>query len=243
MLNYPELQKSGLVLYDIAAFYLPLYGRTWEDFFDFFAPLALVEGLIYQVEIAIDQHEPFDWVAQEAKIRDFLQSHDLWSAPIQRYLSEVGQYFAIVKRVEGSQQTVDVSTSYLLPPTDIINAAELRPSDIRLLHAMIVRLLNEPHDEELFTLLWPLENLLDLKANLTEYQADAITGHYNTYNLAVKLYGDKAAEFIQTQQTRYHTMLQTLELTASANNLSRYRVMCQRHEEAYPAVPIPDSIK
>lgn len=239
MLNYPELQKSRLVLYDMAAFYLPLYGRSWEDFFDFFALFIVVEGLIYQVEIAIDQQEPFDWVAQEAKITAFLQSHDLWSAPISRYLAEVGEYFAIVKRVNSSQQTVDASTSYLLPSTDIIKAAELRPSDIRLLHAMIVRLLNEPHDEELFRLLWPLENLLDLKANLTEYKDDAATGHYNTYNLAVKLYGDKAIEFIQAQQTRYQTMLQTLELTAAADNLRRYRAMCQGHEEAYPSVPIP----
>lgn len=231
MLNYPELQKSSLVLYDMAAFYLPLYGRDWEDFFDFFAPLTVVEGLVYQVEIAIDNGQPWDWATQEAKIVAFLQTQNLWLPIMQRYLTELGDYFALVQQL---------TVSAVATPTDLARVTELRPSDIRLLHVMVARLLDEPHDEELFTLLWPLENLLDLKANLTEYQIDAATGHYNTYNMALKLYGaDQAYQLIKSQQTDYQAMLQNLEKTASPRNLTRYQTFSQRHEAAYPSVPIP----
>ena len=60
-------------------------------------------------------------------------------------------------------------------------------ADIRLLHAILLQLMGQPHDEVLFDLLWPLEVLLDLKANLTEYADDLVTGHYNTYQMFVKL--------------------------------------------------------
>lgn len=242
MINYQELQKSGLVLYDIAALYLPLYDRPWKDFFQVFAPLAVVEGLIYQVEIAIDNGHPISWAVQEAQIVAFLQAQQLMSPQAQNYLDEVGQYFALVQQLKDltSFQKLSGFTPAPQLETNLVRVVELRPSDMRLLHTLAIQLLDQPYDEELFALLCPLENLLELKANLTEYETDVATGHYNSYDMVVKLYGEKSINFVETEQARYHAMLQALEATATAANRHRYHAMRQRYEEAYSTlVPIP----
>ena len=230
---YPEMQKSSLVLYDMAAFYLPLYGRTWEGFFTFYPVLALVEGLIYQVEIALERGEVIQWEEQKNRVLSFLHEHRLVDSTVENYLIGIGYYFASVRYLMNQ----DVPSH-----EEIVKTAELRPSDIRLLHTLLAKLMDQPLDGELFALLWPLENLLDLKANMTEYADDVATGHYNTYRMFAKRYGHEALFFLKTEQSRYQDMFDERYQIASGENQARLQCFMREHERAYPSVPIPDQI-
>jgi hypothetical protein len=230
---YPEMQKSSLVLYDMAAFYLPLYGRAWEDFFTFYPVLALVEGLIYQVEISLEMGEVIQWEEQKNRIMSFLHEHRLVDSDVEYYLVGIGNYFESVRYLMNQD---------VFSHEDIVNTAELRPSDIRLLHTLLTKLMGQPLDGELFVLLWPLENLLDLKANVTEYADDVATGHYNSYQMFVKRYGNEAPCYLKTEQSRYQDMFDKRYKIASGENRARLQCFMREHERAYPSVPIPDPV-
>lgn len=233
---YPEMQKSILVLFDMAAFYLPLHDQDWKDFFTYYPILGMVEGLIYQVEVAMEASESADttrpnlWTSREPLISAFLAEHELDQPTILHYLAEVGDYFQMAHHLLTTKQPTHA---------DIIRAAETRPSDIRLLHAILLHLMGQPHDEALFDLLSPLEVLLDLKANLTEYADDLVTGHYNTYQMFVKLYGEQAPHYIEIEQQRYEMRLQQRLASASERDQARLQQFMAQHEADYPSVPIP----
>ncbi len=235
-IRYPEMQKSILVLYDMVAFYLPLHDQGWKEFFTYYPILGMVEGLIYQVEVAMEASEtPFAsrpnlWPSKERQIIAFLTEHQLNQPVILRYLAEVGDYFQIAHHLLTTKQPTHA---------DIIRAAETRPADIRLLHAILLHLMGQPHDETLFDLLSPLEVLLDLKANLTEYADDLITGHYNTYQMFVRLYGKQAPHYIEIEQQRYEMSLQQKLAGASIENQRRLQQFMAQHEADYPSVSIP----
>jgi len=236
---YPEMQKSILVLFDMAAFYLPLHDQDWKEFFTYYPILGMVEGLIYQVEVAMeasgtaDATRPNLWPSREPLITAFLVEHQLDQPVILHYLAEVGDYFQIVHHLLTTNQPTHA---------DIIRAAETRPSDIRLLHAILLQLMGQPHDEALFDLLWPLEVLLDLKANLTEYADDLVTGHYNTYQMFVKLYGEQAPHYIEIEQQRYEMSLREKFAGASIENQRRLPQFMNQHEADYPSVSIPKPV-
>lgn len=233
-ISFPEMNKSSLVLFDMAAFYLPLYGYDWKQFFPHYGVLGLVEGLIYQAEIALEESpSTLIWQTQHQQILDFLQARRLDNEQVRFYLEEIGHYFA---------QVDDIRNGGACDQAKVMQTAELRPSDIRLLHAILVQSLHQPHDESLFDLLWPLEVLLDIKANLTEYADDLQSGHYNIYHQLVKLQGDKATEYMQQELERYQIMLQTRLITASSENQTLLQRMIDQHEQIYPSVPIPTPI-
>lgn len=236
---FPEMQKSILVLFDMAAFYLPLHAQNWKDFFSYYPILGMVEGLIYQVEVAMEAPDvhtgvgtkgPNLWPEKEPVIRAFLAEHQLDQPAILRYLTEVGDYFQIAHHLLTTDQP---------DHADVIRAAETRPTDIRLLHAILLQLMGQPHDEALFDLLWSLEVLLDLKANLTEYTDDLITGHYNTYQKFVLLYGEEAPHYMAIEQQRYQRCLQEKLAGASKEDQTRLQQFMAQHEEEYPSVAIP----
>lgn len=225
-IGYPEMAKSSLVLFDMAAFYLPLYGCTWKEFFPHYGVLGLVEGLIYQTEIALESETPrLIWSEQQAQIESFLRGQGLDSPPACRHLAEIGEYFGLVHQM--MQGPVDQAS--------IRRGMEVRPADIRLLHTLLAQMLGQTHDAELFDLLWPLEVLLDIKANLSEYAQDMQSGHYNTCLQLVRLAGPDASRLIQNEQQRYQALLQQRLTGARPSNQRRIAEMMRQHEEEYPS--------
>ena len=231
---YPELDQSSLVLFDMAAFYLPLQDRDWPDYFPCQALLATVEALIYQVEIAIDQDRPWNWPDQAARIRAFLADHGELNASIEPqindHLEDIGRYFTQVARLR-TQSDADVAS--------ILTTAELRPSDIRLLHCLLLQRLGRPYEPELFDALVPLEVLVDLKANLSEYEVDVVGNYHNTYHALVRAVGAEAprlmAEHLATWQAEYAHRL----AKAPFELRRRIEAFAERHEHVYPSVAIP----
>jgi len=233
---YPEMQKSTLVLFDMATFYLPLHGQNGKKIFTYYPILGMVEGLIYQVEMAMEVSEntevtrPNIWSTKEPIITEFLSEHQLDHPAILHYLTEVGHYFQTVHQLLSTKRPHH---------TNIIRAAEKRPADIRLLHAILLQLMGQPHNETLFDLLWSLEVLLDLKANFTEYADDLVTGHYNSYQMFVKLYGEQAPHYIKIEQQRYKMSLQQKLTNASKVQQLQLQQFMNQHEVDYPSVLIP----
>lgn len=232
-ISYPEMQKSSLVLFDMAAFYLPLYGHTWESFFPHYGVLGMVEGLIYQAELALEGDVPrLIWPGQQAQILGFLQTHGLDSQPARRQLDEVGEYFGLVYQLMQG------------PPdhTAITRTMELRPADIRLLHTILAQRLGQPYNEPLFDLLWPLEVLMDIKANLSEYADDLATGHYNTYQMLVELHREEAGQVMVAEQQRWQKVIQDRMEQVPIRLGQRIQAFMDRHEQSYPSVPIPKGV-
>jgi len=229
-IGFPELEKSSLVLYDMAAFYLPLYERDWEDFFKCQALLGMTEALIYQVEIAIDQGQSFDWSQQAERIRYFLGQHVTITAPMESRLADLGKYFHHVQALRASP-SMDIAS--------VLATAELRPADIRLLHQILLQYFDLSFDAELFDLLVPLEVLVDLKANLSEYQQDLASGHHNVYHCFVRQFGHEAPAHFTKQQDHYRRLLDDRLAKASSANCNRLAGFAARHERAYPSPLMP----
>ncbi len=144
----------------------------------------------------------------------------------------MGRYFSFVQKLKTAPPTHD----------DVLRAMVLRATDLQLLHAVLARMLDEPSEAELFSLLEPLEVLFEIKANLTEYADDVLSCRHNSYHHLVRLYGEEAPEYMQTELTRYSTMFQERLAKASRENQARLRVMMEDHERDYPSVPIPQPI-
>lgn len=227
---YPELARSSLVLYDMAAFYLPLHGYSWEEYFRCQALLVTVEALIYQIEIAIHEDRPWDWAAQSHRIRSFLGEHVAVDAPIDAFLQAIGTYFAQVAELR-KQAKPDIAL--------ILATAELRPSDIRLLHCLLLQQLNLPYAPELFASLVPLEILVDLKANFSEYDQDVESNQFNTYHTLVRTLGTEAREYMTGYQLNWQDRHQQQLALATPALRERLEAFAERHEHAYPSVPIP----
>ncbi len=237
--SYQEMQKSAIVLYDIAAYYLPLYGLSHRNFFNFYPVLGFVEALIYQHEIEIEslnvgEGSPKDWDLRKKLILELLEEQQLEHPRIRQYLDEVGEYFELVQKM---------NYNGLITHRDVVRAAELRPSDIRLLHALLVCMLDKSFDDQLFELLSPLEVSLEIKANLTEYADDLVTGHHNTYRMFVKLYGEEAPSYLEAEQECWQSTLQERLIIISVDKQQRIKEFMRCHEQDYPSVPIPPIVQ
>ncbi len=237
--SYQEMQNSAIVLYDIAAYYLPLYGLSCRNFFNFYPTLGFVEALIYQHEIDIESLNAGEgsqkaWAFRKKLISELLQEQQLEHPRIRQYLDEVGEYFELAQKM---------SRNDLITHRDAVRAAELRPSDIRLLHVILVCMLDKSFDEQLFDLLWSLEVSLEIKANLTEYAADLVTGHHNTYRMFVKLYGEEAPGYLEAEQERWQSTLQERLTLVSVDKQQLIKDFMSCHEQDYPSVPMPPIVQ
>ncbi|WP_394821798.1 hypothetical protein [Pendulispora albinea] len=111
---------------------------------------------------------------------------------------------------------------------DIMRAAELRASDVRLLHCMLFGVLKRPCDEELLSLLWPVEVIADIGNDLDHYADDVDNGNYNTYHMLVKLYRDKAPERVRAEINKYERLfLERLEQYPSSRK-EELKSLCSR---------------
>ncbi len=240
-LSYASLQKSGKVLKDLAVYYLPLYGLTCQDFWDHYALLAFVEAQIYQTDAALEAGQtgaaPFAglqaWTHHRGLITGLLQELDLMTPHIEAQLRDMGRYWELENQIV--YQGVVTSET-------LIQATELRTSDVRLLHAILVRALDEPHDQALFDLLWPVEVLADIEEDLVQYTDDVAVQHFNTYRMYVKLHGAEAAGRLRADMEGYQALF--LERLAALPPTTQKRCMevMVAYSQERPAPPIPEPI-
>ncbi|GAA2663129.1 hypothetical protein [Streptomyces lunalinharesii] len=212
-------------------------------------PILLVEYLVYRVDSVAEGARDVDLDA--ARNDDYAKLH-AYKARFERLLRRLHAHNAVVAReIENGERYVrlenKVTSGRTLDHADVLRLAELRPSDVRLLHGMTFALLGRPCDTALLKLLWPVEVLADIGNDLSQYHQDVASGQFNTYAAFVQLYGAAAPDRIRTEIARYERMFldelarfpraRQAELRALATR--RYRPLTAVVPDALPAAPAP----
>ena len=121
-----------------------------------------------------------------------------------------------------------------------LRLAELRPSDVRLLHAMTFALLGKPVDDQLRKLMWPVEVLADIGNDLLHYESDVAAGHFNTYDAFVRLYGTSAPERLRAEITRYEQLMHAELAKFPAARRTALAALCaRRYRAGTDRIPAP----
>lgn len=203
--SYWGMHKSARILDLITSLYFPLYELSYKDFFAYYPVLGFVEALVYEVDEAVEalqEKELFSevknsWNQKHKIIIDVLKTRNLYHPLIEQELENLGKYFELESQLL-SQQDVTYE--------DIIKATELRTSDIRALHGILVQVAKKTYDQKTFDVMWPLEVLIDIYDDITDYKDDVDKNHYNTYRMFVKFYGKKAPDYLKKELARYESL-------------------------------------
>jgi hypothetical protein len=204
-ISYWGMHKSARVLDLLTTLYFPLYDLSHKDFFACYPVLGFVEALVYEIDEVVEtlqEKELFaeienSWNQKYKIIIDVLKAQNFYHPLIEQELENLGKYFALESQLL-SQKTVTYA--------DIIKATELRTSDVRALHGILVQVANKSYNQNCFDVMWPLEILIDIYDDLTSYKDDVVKNRYNTYRMFVKLYGNKARDYLKKELARYESL-------------------------------------
>jgi hypothetical protein len=172
--------------------------------------IFLVEYLIYRVDTVAEQAREIDLRAADADqtVNRYEATFKSYKATIEAILRCTSAHNeAVARYIELGEQYLylenKVTSNRVAAHDEVLQLAELRPSDVRLLHAMTYSLLGRPVDHELLDLLWPVEVLADIGNDLSHYRQDIAVGRYNTYDAFVRLYGRSAPSRLRVEIARY----------------------------------------
>jgi hypothetical protein len=239
--SYWGMHKSARNLDAITSYYFPIYGLSEREFFTYYPVLTFVESVIYQADEKIEESQINKsflyginyWVKTKNLIINFLKERNLEHPLIEKYLDDLEEYYHLENRLM-SEETVTY--------TDIIKAAELRTSDLRTLHAILFRMTNKPYNRNAFNVMWTLEVLADLEDDIKQYESDVKKDNYNTYRMLVKLYGEKALNYLQAELERYNNLLQERIAQSPENEQKMYLEILSRYKKELSAKAIPEPI-
>lgn len=196
--------------------------------------LFLVEYLVYRV----------DAVAEGTKTVDLDTASNKDYDKLVQYKEKFG---ALLRRTHAHNEVVarelDLGEEYVrlenkvtshggASHEQILRLAELRASDVRLLHGMTFALLGKPIDNNLLNLLWPVEVLADIGNDLVHYERDVAAGHFNTYDAFVRLYGCAAPERLRAEIARYGRLFHAELEKFPADRRDELAALCVRRYRA-----------
>jgi hypothetical protein len=224
-------RKAGSIFRDyVLRLFYPLHELTWRDRWRCAPLLFLVELLVYQVDAILEGASDVD--LDRVRNEDYVTLHRYkarFEALLRRARAHNG---AVAYQLEMGEQYVRlenrVTSGRRAAHEDVLRLAELRPSDVRLMHAMIFARLGRPVDEGLLDLLWPVEVLADIGNDLAHYREDASTGQFNTYSAFVTLYGREAPVRMRAEIDRYERMFKTRLASIPPDRRGRVEELCVR---------------
>jgi len=224
-------RKASLIFRDyVLELYYPLHELTWRDRLRCTPRLFIVELLVYQVDAVVEGAKDVD--LEKVRNKDYSTLHR-YKARFETLLRRLDAYSdAVAHQIEMGEQYVRlenrVTSNDCATHEDVLRLAELRPSDVRLLHGMIFSLAHSPLDEGLLELLWPVEVLADIGNDLEHYAEDAAKGQFNTYSAFVALYGEEAPARMRTEIDRYERMFRDRLRGVQADRRARVEALCAR---------------
>jgi hypothetical protein len=245
-ISYHGMSRSAKIMRRMTTHYFPMYGLSAHDFFDYYPLLGFVEALVYQIDeetealqqnsllsknLSVIQAPP--WHSKLQSILSLLEELNITHIAIQKYVDELREYWDL----ETKLMIADIVTH-----TDVIWAVELRHSDIRVLHTILVLMLGKPYRREVFDLLWPLEAWVNLNADVKQYEKDQAAGHYNTYRIFVKLYGKEAPDYMRAEIERYDNLFQERLKQFPADEQEIYSQFRFRYRQTHFNSTIPEPI-
>jgi hypothetical protein len=206
-------------------------------------PLLLaVEYLVYRVDALAEKNTTVDLDAERGRDYDKLHSYKrlfgrvlramgAWNDEVARQVDEAERFIRLENAVTSRGN-----------PTreDIMALVELRPTDVRLLHALTAALGGRESDPLMRELLWPVEVLADIANDLRHYELDMAAGTINVYAAFVDLYGEHAAALLRQEVARYEELFEgSLAALAPARREEIARVCRRRFAAAVAPYPGP----
>lgn len=204
LVSYHGMQASAPLLNDVAAHYLPLHGLSLQDFFTYYPLLGFIEALYYQAREAVEKM-PVEstlhpvWQDYQSLISQLLKEQGLEHPLIDRQLEDIDEYLALIHKL-----TIHGSGTH----AEVVRTAELGMADCRLLHAIVMLMLNQTINMQLFDTLWPLETWGEIDWNVAEGASTVSASGYNIYQMFANLYGEEARRQLQIEQARYWSLFQ-----------------------------------
>jgi hypothetical protein len=203
------------------------------------APLLFgVEYLVYRVDAIAEGVQNADIstndnYARLQRYKDKLEAFLRFAHAFDRTVShhmEMGKQYVILEN--------RVTSSRLFDHATVIRLAELRPSDVRLLHSMMITLLGRADGDRLLTLTWPVEVLADIGNDLAHYRDDVANSRFNTFAMFVELYGDEAPKRLRSEIERYERLfLAELGNFPSARRDELGAICARRYRAQTAAIP------
>jgi hypothetical protein len=244
LISYEAIQKASRIIKYVYKFYFPIHGLEAEDIFIYFPTLTSVESIIYQADLIMEmgQNENLSYIPQETdtsglkmlkdSLLSFLKQLDLYDSEIEQELAK-GEEFIKLEN--------EIIIRGFNKHSDIMRVAELRSSDVRLLHLILFRMLKKNYDEQLLSLLWPVEVIADIEDDFNSYINDVNEGAYNTYRMFVKLYKENAPEYIKRELNYYETLFHKRLATFPIAKRENFMVLYTQFREIF-FVQIPQPI-
>lgn len=209
LVSYQAIQKAARIIKYVYRFYFPLHGLDLEDIFTYYPTLTSVESIIYQADIIMEN-------GQNTKISYTPNDDDrsglkILKASLVNLLKELNCYDSTIeKELTRGEDFIKLENKIMLGEvikhSDVMRVAELRSSDVRLLHLVLFRLLEKAYDEKLLSLVWPVEVIADIEDDLSGYADDVAQGNYNTYRMFVALYQENAPKYIKAKLDYYESL-------------------------------------
>lgn len=192
--------------------------------------LLLVEYLVYRVDTVAENTKD---VQLEAVGNTEYQTLHRYKAAFESLLRRARAHNeAVARQLALGEQYVrmenKVTSTRLAGHAEVLRLAELRPSDVRLLHGMTFALLDRPVDNDLLDLLWPVEVLADIGNDLDHYDRDVAAGRFNTYHAFVRLYGPAAPERLSAEVARYEELFRARLATFPIDRQAELTALCTR---------------
>lgn len=239
--------KASRIFKDyVLGLYFPANRLSWPQRLRCAPPLLLVEYLVYKVDsvtegaqnVDLDATKDADYdalFAYKAKFEKFLRRMNAYNRSVARQI-EMGEQYVRIENKVTSNRVVDHG--------QVMRLAELRPSDVRLLHSMIFALLSLPCDDDLQDLLWPVEVLADIGNDLAHYRADITGRRFNTYAMLVELYGRAAPERIRAEIAHYEKLFRAGLAKFPEGRRTELEELCAKRYRGLTVVvpePLPQS--
>lgn len=145
-------------------------------------------AVVYEADWAYEAHQLAggkqpgrQWLEHFGSVLEGLELRD---RHVDDRLTDLADYFELETRLLESADTFEAD--------ELTCAVRLRCSDLKAFLAVAATLTGRPWARELSTVIAPLMSFIDLEDDLRSTGEDAAEGSFNTYNLAVRRWGEKA---------------------------------------------------
>ncbi|WYL96755.1 MAG: hypothetical protein HEQ35_25785 [Gloeotrichia echinulata IR180] len=242
LISYEAMQKASRIIKYVYQFYFPLHCLSPDDICTYYPVLTCIEATIYQADLVMEE-------GQISKIlhspNDNKSSLKLLKYSLINLLKELDYYDLLIeeelaKGEEFIQLENKIMLNGIIKHSDVMRIAELRSSDVRLLHLILFRMLGKTYDKNLLSLIWPVEVIADIEDDFKSYIDDVAQNSYNTYRIFVALYKEKAPQYIKAELEHYENIFQEKLATFPDEEKQRLMVIYSQFRRShFSAIPKP----
>lgn len=240
-ISYYGMKKSARIMRDILLFYFPIYNLNVNDFFKNYPILGFIEALVYQADIEIEAEQQQKitlqqtsrWQAKKNIILLLLKELQLKHWSIDYYIDKLGEFYNLETKLMTSQTFIH---------TDISQINELRSSDYRVLHSLLIQSLGKTYEQTPFDVMWPIEVVTEIYDDIYSYKSDVVAGNFNTYALFVKLYEKEAPKHLEAEMNHYEKLFDDYLNKLPLTYQRVYSFIWSQMQQIYPRPEIPQPI-